>query len=173
MQYCTQIVYGYVGIEPNTFRVIPLEHRQHQIFSQVKDLKRKHPNIKFLLSLGGDKDLKQATKYMRLLEAAGNKQEKFIKSAVDILNKYNFDGLDLAYQLPRNEPQKHHSKLGVLWKKAKSVVTKESKGDKSTDRHKQQLSNLIYQLRTALKRSRHMLTLTVLPNVNSTCKYEN
>lgn len=171
LQLCTHIVYGYVGLRAETFEVVTLDQRQLSIFEEVRNLKRRFGNVKFLLSLGGDKDNDHPEKYLQLLESPTQKQQTFIKSANDLLRKYQFDGLDLAYQLPRNKPRKQHSKIGQAWKKVKKLATGHAIVDPKSQEHKRQLTKLIGDIRTTLKANNLMLTFTVLPNVNSSCKY--
>lgn len=179
MEYCTHIVYGYVGLRPDTFDVETLNSRQHQQFTQIKKIKNQYRHIKFLVSLGGDKDLKNPEKYMKLLEANTRSQENFINSASTFLRKYSFDGLDLAYQFPHNKSKKSSAKK-ILDKGKKLLknnpiankfVPKKSKkvgGSSKVLMQKQQFTALVNRLKNTLRRDRLLLTLTVLPHVNTT-----
>lgn len=147
----------------------PLDfERRH--FAQITALKEKYPYIKFLLSVGGDRDLEQEDKYVKLLEAGTQAQARFINSARDIIRRFNFDGLDLAFQLPRNKPRKVHSEAGMVWKSFKKFFTGDFIVDPDAETHKTQMTNLVKDLNTALKANDLLLSLTVLPNVNSSCK---
>lgn len=173
IQFCSHLVYGYVGIDPETFEIISLNVQRDvkkRHFAAVTELKDRYPTTKFLLSVGGDKDLQDPDKYIRLLEAGRANQTKFIESARDVLRSYNFDGLDLAFQLPRNKPAKVHSDVGMAWKSFKKFFTGDHIVDEKSDQHKEQFTELVKDLKTAFRPYDLMLTLTVLPNVNSSCK---
>lgn len=173
LQFCTHVIYGYAGINPDTYEMKSLNQpldfeRRH--FAQITALKDKYPYIKFLLSVGGDRDLED-DKYVRLLEAGAQAQTRFINSARDVVRRFNFDGLDLAFQLPRNKPRKHHSDAGMAWKSFKKFFTGDFIVDPNAEAHKGQMTNLIKDLNSALKANDLLFSLTVLPNVNSSCKF--
>ncbi|XP_013099267.2 chitinase-like protein Idgf3 isoform X1 [Stomoxys calcitrans] len=170
IQFCTHLVYGYVGIDPETFEIISLNVQRDvkkRHFAAVTELKDRYPSTKFLLSVGGDKDLNKPEKYINLLESGKANQTKFIESARDVLRAYNFDGLDLAFQLPRNKPLKVHSEIGQVWKSFKKFFSGDQIVDEKSDEHKEQFTELVKDIRMAFRTYDLMLTLTVLPNVNS------
>ncbi|XP_065361326.1 chitinase-like protein Idgf3 [Calliphora vicina] len=182
-EYCTHVVYGYVGISPDKFDIVTLHSKQNLQFAHVKKLKNQYRHIKFLVSLGGGKDLNHTEKYIKLLEAPQQKQDKFIKSAKAFLRKYKFDGLDLAYQFPHNKA--HKSTSEKILNTAKALLSKTQVGQKLTGKknskknhggsfniHKQQFTVLANKLHNIFRNKNLMLTLTVLPHVN-TSKFIN
>uniref|UniRef100_A0A1I8Q978 GH18 domain-containing protein n=1 Tax=Stomoxys calcitrans TaxID=35570 RepID=A0A1I8Q978_STOCA len=147
---CDNIIYGYVGIHPDTYEVITLHPLQSFQFALVKTLKSKYKKVKFILSLGGDKDWEKPEKYLNLLEAGVAQKHKFINSVRDILRKYKFDGFDLAYQLP---------------KAFRQYGNRTSPGSRKTEYHRRQMTKLIENLGRLLNKENFMLSLTVLPNI--------
>uniref|UniRef100_A0A0K8UBC0 Chitinase-like protein Idgf3 n=1 Tax=Bactrocera latifrons TaxID=174628 RepID=A0A0K8UBC0_BACLA len=175
LQFCTHVIYGYVGIKPETFQLMSLNENldiQRRHFATVTALKEKYPHIKFLLSVGGDRDAGGHEKYINLLEAGRQKQTAFIDSARDFLRSYNFDGIDLALQLPRNKPRKVHSDAGAVWKSFKKFFTGDFIVDEKADEHKEELTDLIKDLKNTLRADNLLLSLTVLPNVNSSWYFD-
>ena len=173
MQFCTHIVYGYAGLQPESYQLTSINQNldiQRRHFASITALKERYPHIKFLLSVGGDHDLEQPEKYLSFLESGRSKQNRFVESARDLLRQYNFDGLDLAFQFPRNKPRKVHSDLGMAWKSFKKFFTKDFVVDENAADHKEQFTDLVADLRNAFQPYDLMLTLTVLPNTNSSCK---
>lgn len=176
LQFCTHLVYGYCGIKPDTFQVYSL-HEDLDInkyqFSEVTAMKRKFPHLKVLLSIGGDKDVDpdHPNKYIDLLEGERVRQTAFINSVYSLVRSYGFDGVDLAFQFPKNKPRKVHSDVGMAWKKFKKFFTGDFIVDPKSDEHKEQFTYLVRDLKNALRPDGYMLSLTVLPNVNSTCKF--
>lgn len=175
LQFCTHLVYGYVGINPETFQlssVKPSRDIQKRHFATITALKDKFPTVKFLLSVGGGHDDGgKSDKYLQLLEADPAKRATFIQTARDFVRSYNFDGLDLAFQLPQNKPRKVHSELGSAWKSFKKFFTGDFVVDEKADEHKKAFTELVAELKAQFQPLDLMVTLTVLPNVNSSCKY--
>ncbi|XP_075161805.1 chitinase-like protein Idgf3 [Haematobia irritans] len=181
LQLCTHVVYGYVGIRDESYDVVTMDSRQIPIFEQVRQLKKKFPNVKFLLSLGGNGDLRKVEKYYGLLNADIGKQQAFAKSAQSLVRNYQFDGLDLAYQLPSEKVMKQRSKFVGTWNKIQNAVTSKvssnlglNKKNKKPhqEKVKAQMSQLIRELRRTFSENKLMLTLTVLPNVNASKFYD-
>jgi len=175
LQFCSHLVYGYVGLDDETFALKSNNDKldlQKRHFATVTALKEKYPHIKFLLSVGGLSPNIQTETYIKLLESGRAKQSLFIDSARDLLRRYNFDGLDLAFQLPTNKPRKVHSDVGKVWKGFKKFFTGDFIVDEKSEEHKQQFTDLVYDLRNAFRPNDLMLSLTVLPNVNSSWYYD-
>ena len=92
----------------------------------------------------------------------------FVNSAYTIVKAYGFDGLDLAWEFPENKPKKIRSKIGGIWHSIKKTVGGTKVLDENAAVHRDQFVSLVRELRGAFKAENLLLTLTVLPNVNST-----
>lgn len=172
--YCSHVIYGYAGINAENFQLTSLNVQrdvQRRHFAAITALKDRFPTTKFLLSVGGDRDNADPEKYMRLLDADAQHQAAFIESARDVLRSYDFDGIDLAFQFPRNKPRKLHSDIGMTWKSIKKLFTGDYVVDPKADERKDSFTQLVKNLRTTFRPYDLMITLTVLPNVNASCKY--
>ncbi|XP_054745149.1 chitinase-like protein Idgf1 [Anastrepha obliqua] len=171
LNFCTHLIYGYAGLKPQTLEVYSLNVDLDMFhYHEITLLKAKYPKLKVFLSVGGDRDVDEANplKYVGLLESGREKQQAFIDSSISLLKRNGFDGLDLALQLPRNKPRKVHGTVGSYWKKFKKLFTGDFVVDPMADEHKAQYTEFSTNLRTALERSNLSLSMTVLPNVNST-----
>lgn len=65
-------------------------------FRKLNDLKRQNPKLKILISIGGwswSKNFSDAV-------LTGEGQKTFAKSAVEIMSKYNLDGVDIDWEYP-------------------------------------------------------------------------
>ncbi|EDV94176.1 chitinase-like protein Idgf2 [Drosophila grimshawi] len=177
LQFCSHLVYGYMGISAENFQAHSLNENldvyKHQ-FSEVTSFKRKYPHLKVLLSIGGDHDidLEHPNKYIELLEAEKVRQTAFIHSAYALVKNYGFDGLDLAYQLPKNKPRKVHGEIGSVWKSFKKLFTGDFVVDPNAALHKEQFTALVRDVKDSLRADGFLLSLTVLPNVNSTWHFD-
>ncbi|EDW90133.1 chitinase-like protein Idgf3 [Drosophila yakuba] len=175
LQFCTHLVYGYAGVNADNYEMQSINKRldlEQRHLAQVSSLKERYPHIKFLLSVGGDADTNEGNQYIKLLESGQQGHRRFIESARDLVRRYNFDGLDLALQLPRNKPRKVHGDVGSAWKSFKKFFTGDFIVDTDSETHKGQVTALIKDLSAALKQNDLLLSLTVLPNVNSSWYYD-
>lgn len=175
---CTVLMYGYAGIERDSFKAISLKESVDLdlgkgLYRTVTNLKRKYPHVKFLLSLGGDRDIETGddakdlpNKYLELLENPTGRM-RFINTAYALVKTYGFDGMDLAWQFPKNKPKKVHSGIGSFWKGFKKVFTGDTIIDEKADEHKEQFTALLRDLKNAFRPDNFLLSTTVLPNVNS------
>ncbi|XP_023296101.2 chitinase-like protein Idgf3 [Lucilia cuprina] len=167
LQFCSYVIYSDINIMPKTFALKPLTHLQQEQFLSVRKLKTKFPNVKFLLSVSGEKNMSDSEKYLKLLEADHKAQNTFVSSTLQLLRKYQFDGLSLDLPLPTEEPKQVHPYYAQIWFGIKNFFTSNSAEDVKTAEHKKELTDLIQQLSGALKEHNLILSLTVLPNVRS------
>lgn len=109
LAFCTHLLYGYAGLNAETHKLNALnanldldQGKGH--YRIITQLKRKYPQLKVLLSVGGNAE-ESHEKYLALLESS-SARVAFINSAYSIIKTYEFDGIDLAWQLPANRPKK-------------------------------------------------------------------
>lgn len=175
MEFCTHLIYGYAGINSQSLQMTSLNPERdilNRHFEIVTDLKIKYPHIKFLLSLGCDKDSDNASnKYLKLLEADTETQKNFIDSVLYLLRSYKFDGLDIAYQFPRiayNDKEE----LNVATKSLQKFQFGHMREINQTEvNHKQKFVELIENLKTAVQPYDLILGITVLPNINASREF--
>ncbi|KAH8399095.1 hypothetical protein KR215_002159 [Drosophila sulfurigaster] len=179
LPYCSHLVYGYMIMYGDNYQIhsygeVDEKDVLQHYFAEIKSFKQKYPELKILLSVGGDRDIDVSypRKYIELLEATQEKQKKFIESALWLVKHYGFDGLDLAYQFPRNKPRKIHGALGSFVKSFKKIFTGNEVVDPDAETHKQQFTRLVSDLQDKLHPDGYLLSLTVLPNVNSTWYFD-
>nr|AXY94732.1 imaginal disc growth factor [Galleria mellonella] len=172
LSFCSHLVYGYAGIQPDTYKLVPLNEnldidRSHDNYRTITNLAHKYPNLKALLSVGGDADNDDANKYNLLLESA-QARTAFVNSGVLLAQQYGFDGIDLAWQFPRIKPKKVRSTLGSVWHSFKKAFGTTPVDDKETE-HREGFTALVRELKQALNavRPNMQLSVTILPNVNS------
>ncbi|OXA56244.1 probable chitinase 2 isoform X2 [Folsomia candida] len=104
---CTHLIYSFAGLDNTTFIMKPLDPWLDQKlqengggrewFKRFNDFKAKYPHLKVLLAIGGWNE--GSKKYSQM---AGNSQNRqvFIQSALDLIQRYGFDGLDLDWEFP-------------------------------------------------------------------------
>lgn len=74
LSFCTHLVYGYAGVQPDTYKMVPLNEnldidRSHQNYRTITNFKSKYPGLKVLLSVGGDADTEEPQKYNLLVNS--------------------------------------------------------------------------------------------------------
>lgn len=94
----------------------------------------------------------------------------FVNSAYTLVKGFGFDGLDLAWEFPENKPKKIRSSLGSIWHSVKKTVGGTTLLDENADDHREQFVGLVRELKNAFRAENLLVTMTVLPNVNSTGK---
>nr|UWY63829.1 chitinase-like protein Idgf1 [Sarcophaga peregrina] len=175
LEFCTHLIYGYAGLTRESFEIFSLNvDRDMFHYRQITALKAKFPQLKIYLSVGGDKDNDQVdpNKYIHFMEGGEPLYRNFIQSSINLLKTNGFDGIDLAFQFPRNKPRKVHSQIGMAWKKFKKLFTGNFIVDPDAETHKQQFTEFVGVMDEAYRIANLSMTLTVLPNVNSTWYFD-
>ncbi|KAG6446533.1 chitinase-like protein EN03 [Manduca sexta] len=176
LSFCTHLLYGYAGIQPDTYKMVPLNEnldvdRAHANYRAITNFKTKYPGLKVLLSVGGDADTEEAQKYNLLLESP-QARTAFVNSGVLLAEQHGFDGIDLAWQFPRIKPKKVRSTWGSIWHGIKKTFGTTPVDDKEAE-HREGFTALVRELKQALNVKPNMqLAVTVLPNVNASIYYD-
>ena len=178
LQFCSHLVYGYAGINPSSNKLVSNNEKVdldvgNGLYRTVTNLKKKYPHLKVLLSVGGGRDDvdPENNKYLTLLESS-NARIPFINSAHALVKTYGFDGLDLAWQFPKNKPKKVHGSVGKFWKGFKKIFSGDHVVDEKAEEHKEEFSALLRELKNAFRPDGYLLGVTVLPNVNSSLFFD-
>jgi GH18 family chitinase len=174
---CTHLIYGFVGINAQNNKLVSINEgldldKGKAHFRTITALRARFPNLKILLSVGGDHDWDTREKYLTLLESTTGRIT-FVNSAYSMVKTYSFDGLDLAWEFPTVRPKKIRSSIGSAWSGFKSTLGI-SKGpvDEKSEEHRETFTALIRELKNAFRPDNFILGLTVLPNVNASLYYD-
>ncbi|KAB7504487.1 putative chitinase 3 [Armadillidium nasatum] len=98
---CTHVIYSFAILDSSTFEILSPDTYtdiEYRFYQRVLALRQKNPNLKVLLGLGGWTD-SSGDKYSRLVNNP-EARTVFVHYAVNILNSYEFDGLDLHWEYP-------------------------------------------------------------------------
>ncbi|XP_021196372.3 chitinase-like protein EN03 isoform X2 [Helicoverpa armigera] len=176
LSFCTHLVYGYAGIQPDTYKMVSLNEnldvdRSHANYRAITNFKTKYPGLKVLLSVGGDADTESPEKYNLLLESP-QARTAFVNSGVLLAEQHGFDGIDLAWQFARIKPKKIRSTWGSIWHGIKKTFGTTPVDDKESE-HREGFTALVREMKQALSVKPNMqLAISVLPNVNSSIYYD-
>ncbi|XP_034651875.1 chitinase-like protein Idgf5 [Drosophila subobscura] len=173
LSFCNFLVYGYAGIDAESHKIKSLDpelsyNRQH--YRQITALRQKFPHVRFLLSVGGNRDLSAEglvdnVKYLNVLEQP-ERRSSFRASVVAELSNYGFDGLDLSWQFPVNRPKLQQGVLKRAWSAVRGWFSVASVDSKAPE-HREQFATLVRELRMDLQRSGKLLSLSMLPHVDA------
>lgn len=139
---CTHIVYGFAVLDYSELVIKAHDSWadfDNRFYERVVAYKKR--GLKVLLALGGWND-SAGDKYSRLVNSQASRK-KFINHAVQFLEKYNFDGLDLDWEYP------------VCW---------QVNCNKGPDSDREGFAALLRELSAELKPRQLLLTSAVSPN---------
>ncbi|XP_076756308.1 imaginal disc growth factor 4 isoform X1 [Xylocopa sonorina] len=177
LSLCTHLVYGFAGINAETFEVVHLNPALdtgagYSYYKLATQLRKAFPDLKVYLSIGGNADPEEEThKYLVLTETAESRS-RFINSINRLLNDYDFDGIDLAWQFPPVKVKKQRSTLGSIWHSVKKTFGYSKFKDDKEQEHRDGFTILVRDLKAQLRPRMKALTVTVLPHVNSSIYYD-
>lgn len=102
---CTHINVGIVWIQNN--RMV-FDRTLEELFRRTNELKRKNPELKVLIWVGGAGSLG----FSEMVKNHANRKE-FIRSLKSALEKYRLDGIDIDWEFPsaHNRERQHFSQL--------------------------------------------------------------
>ncbi|KAL3199531.1 hypothetical protein MRX96_013854 [Rhipicephalus microplus] len=126
---CTHIIYAFGWMKKHKLSSFDAnddtKNGKKGLYERVIDLKKKNPNLKVLLAVGG-----WSFGTQRFKEMASNSYNRrlFIFSALNFLRRRKFDGLDLDWEFPRgNEDKKNFVELVKELREAFEAESKEKK----------------------------------------------
>uniref|UniRef100_T1DQL3 chitinase n=1 Tax=Anopheles aquasalis TaxID=42839 RepID=T1DQL3_ANOAQ len=97
---CTHVVYNFVGVDVEEYELTTLQREIDIVqngFGRFIDLRRQFPDLKLHVAVGGwDHGGAPFSK----MAAYRNRRQKFVKSVVEFMTRYRFDGIEIVWLYP-------------------------------------------------------------------------
>ncbi|XP_078276357.1 acidic mammalian chitinase-like isoform X2 [Rhinoraja longicauda] len=93
---CTHLIYAFAVIGKN-HEMVPQQTEDENLYESFNNLKKRNPNLRTLLSIGG---WNFGTEKFTAMVSSKETRLIFIKSAIELLRNTEFDGLDLHWEYP-------------------------------------------------------------------------
>ncbi|KAK0402116.1 hypothetical protein QR680_016153 [Steinernema hermaphroditum] len=142
---CTHILFAFGWIDAQTFKArayddqdLPSDWAGPGMYKRVNQLKQSDPGLKTLLSFGG---WTFGTDIFKRLAAERQHRQTFISSAIEFIEKWGFDGIDIDWEYPTAADKDNYLAFVSELKEAILERSRQTGGDK------------------------HLLTAAVTPNV--------
>ncbi|OGM51306.1 brain chitinase and chia [Aspergillus bombycis] len=106
----THLIFSFGFVAPDTYKVLPMPDTEEGLFQQVTGVKRKNPNLKVLVALGGwtHTDPGPYREVFTTMVSSPASRQTFITNLLSFLTQYNFDGVDLDWEYPGAEERGGH-----------------------------------------------------------------
>ncbi|KAK7425112.1 hypothetical protein QQX98_000026 [Neonectria punicea] len=100
--YYTHINFAFALIDPDTYRLSPMDEGTASRYGRVSALKQEQDDLEVWIAVGGwaMNDLGKYRTVFSDLAKSEKKQDAFFDSLITFLKRYNFDGVDLDWEYP-------------------------------------------------------------------------
>ncbi|OJJ69171.1 hypothetical protein ASPBRDRAFT_57699 [Aspergillus brasiliensis CBS 101740] len=100
--FYTHINYAFASIDPQTFRIAPMDNLTGSLYQGVTALKRQQTNLEVWIAIGGwaFNDPGPTRTTFSDMAASEASQNAFFESLVSFMQKNRFDGVDIDWEYP-------------------------------------------------------------------------
>lgn len=116
-QSCTHFIFSNAKICPENFdKIVPSNLNDIELYQLITQLKNLNPNLKVMISIGSY--MEGSMPIIRMTENFLN-QKNFITNSILFLRKYNFDGLEINWNLRNIDSNNDYIKSNSIILKSK------------------------------------------------------
>lgn len=165
---CTHIILAFVRINANSELVVANES-DYSYLEEVAEFKRRFPHVRVMVSAFNDQEFNGFARLASPLNNSDNRL-KFARSAVEFLQRYQLDGLDLDWEFP-NFPtniltSREHERSGLtkILKSLRSAIVENFFDRQLAEQHQITSRNSSHTTTTSNNESHvepHLLTVAV------------
>lgn len=98
-ELCTHIIMAFARINANCQLIVANETTDYAYLDEVPHFKRRYPHVRVMISVCNDQEFSGIQRLASTLNSNDNRL-KFARSAVEFLQRYHLDGIDLDWQFP-------------------------------------------------------------------------
>ena len=103
----THLNYAFAKVAADGALITCDEHADSINFPKLANLKKKHPHLKTLISIGGATD----SDGFSAMAASEKMRKRFIDTTIAFIRKHDFDGADLDWEFPQKEDTENFTQL--------------------------------------------------------------
>lgn len=102
-----QLMYAFLYFDDNTYNVRLIEEKDPEFIKTITNYKSSNPNLKVIASIGG---WNFPSSLFSKMVSSSKSRGAFIASLKDVLQKYQFDGVDIDWEYPCSSPRTDYVK---------------------------------------------------------------
>ncbi|KAG1667806.1 Chitotriosidase-1 [Nymphon striatum] len=102
---CTHMTFSFADVIGN--QLVPHRTKDPLYYTMLNDLKKIKPTLKTILSVGGGRSIKD----FPYMASTAENRSIFVNQSIELLRKYNFDGIDIDWEFPTSAQKTHFTKF--------------------------------------------------------------